>query len=316
MDMKLYRQRFLSMGCPCEIGVFSADAKKAEQAMAEAENEVHRLDQKYSHFRNDSYITQVQNTARQSGGVDVDAETASLLDYAASQFEISQGLFDITAGRLARLWYRRESLPTDTELSSALQLTGWAKLQWQSPWLRMPKGMQLELGGIVKEYAADRAALLLKRNGMHSAWVELGGDIHVTGSRADGKPWNMGIRSPDHQHQKTAKAMATIPVNGGGLATSGDYERASIINGKRYGHIIHPGTGWPVNSFQSVSVLAPSCLLAGSLSTLAMLMGPKDGLNMLTESGFTWLTREADGTDFCNSLNSQQDYQHQLGQSA
>jgi len=297
MDIKLYRQHFLSMGCPCEIGVFSADAKQAESAMAGAENEVHRLDKKYSHFREDSYITRLQITARQAGGVEVDTETASLLDYAATQFEISQGLFDITAGRLARLWHRRESLPSDTELSSALRLTGWAKLQWQSPRLSMPKGMQLELGGIVKEYAADRAALLLRRNGMHSAYVELGGDIHITGPRADGKPWNMGIRNPDQQRHQTGTAMAGIPVNCGGLATSGDYERASIIDGKRYGHIINPTTGWPVNSFQCVSVLAPSCLLAGSLSTLAMLMCHEDGLNMLDESGLTWLARGTNGVD-------------------
>lgn len=286
------------MGCPCEIGVFSGDVNKAELVMTDAENEVHRLDKKYSHFRGDSYITRLQTAARQPDGVEVDAETASLLDYAATQFEISQGLFDITAGRLARLWHQRESLPSDTELSSALRLTGWAKLQWQSPRLSMPKGMQLELGGIVKEYAADRAALLLKRNGMHSAYVELGGDIHLTGPRADDKPWNMGIRNPDHQRHQTGTAMAGIPVHRGGLATSGDYERASIIGGKRYGHIINPTTGWPVNSFQSVSVLSPSCLLAGSLSTLAMLMGHEDGLNMLNESGFSWLARGANDVDY------------------
>ena len=298
MGMKLYRQRFVSMGCPCEIGLFSTDAKKAELPMAEAENEVHRLDKKYSHFSQDSNIARLQTAARQVGGVDVDTETAALLDYAANQFEISQGLFDITAGRLARLWHQRETLPTDAELSSALRLTGWAKLQWQSPKLFIPKGMQLELGGIVKEYAADRAALLLKRNDMQAAWVELGGDIHVTGPRMDGQPWSMGIRSPDHARQQTDKAIATIPVHGGGLATSGDYERVSIINNKRYGHIIHPETGWPVNSFQSVSVLAPSCLLAGSLSTLAMLMGHKDGLTMLNESGFSWLAQATDGVNY------------------
>jgi len=295
--MKLHRRRFHSMGCPCEIGVFSTDAKEAELAMAEAENEVHRLDRKFSHFSKDSYITRLQSEARQAGGVEVDAETASLLGYAANQFEISHGLFDITTGRLARLWHRRESLPTNTELSSALQSTGWARLQWKSPRLSIPKGMQLELGGIVKEYAADRAALLLKRREMNSAWVELGGDIHATGPRVDRKPWNMGIRNPDHRQQQTGKAMAAIPVHGGGLATSGDYERVSVINGKRYGHIIHPGTGWPVNGFQSVSVLAPSCLLAGSLSTLTMLMGHKDGLNMLKECGFSWMARTANGAD-------------------
>lgn len=291
MAMKLYRRRFISMGCPCEIGVFSAGSDAAGSAIDKAENEVHRLDLKYSHFRSNSYITRLQVAAQQAEGVDVDDETASLLDYAATQFKISQGLFDVTTGRLSRLWHRRANLPTNTELSSALRLTGWAKLQWLSPNLTIPEGMQLELGGLVKEYAADRAALLLKRSGVHSAFVELGGDIHVTGPRPDGRPWNMGIRNPAHRQQQSSSAIANIPVFGGGLATSGDYERASLINGKRYGHIIHPKTGWPVNSFQSISVLAPSCLLAGSLSTLAMLMGHENGLSMLSESGLAWLAQ-------------------------
>ena len=207
MTMKLQRRHFHSMGCPCEIGIFSLDANAARLAFDEAENEVHRLDNKYSHFRRDSEITQLQIAAQQTGGVDVDDETATLLDYAAKQFSVSRGLFDITCGCLARLWHRRDSLPTKSELSTALRYTGWAKLQWQSPNLWIPKGMQLELGGLVKEYAADRAALLLKRSGMHSAFVELGGDIHVTGPRPDGKPWNLGIRNPAYRQQQSASAI-------------------------------------------------------------------------------------------------------------
>jgi thiamine biosynthesis lipoprotein len=293
--MKLYRQQFLSMGCPCEIGAFSPDPGAARLAIAEAEYEIHRLDRKYSHFRNDSYITRIQVAARQPGGMDVDAETSALLDYAATQFELSNGLFDITAGQLARLWHKRKHLPLQTNLDKALQNTGWTQLDWQSPHLIMPAGMQLELGGLVKEYAADRAAMLLKRKKMHSAFVELGGDIHVTGPQPDGKPWNMGIRKPGYRQQKNDKAIANIPVSAGGLATSGDYERSSLINGKHYGHIINPKPGWPVNSFQSVSVLAPSCLLAGSISTLAMLMGQEAGLAALRDSGLAWLAQTTDG---------------------
>lgn len=303
--MKLYRQLFHCMGCPCEIGIYSADAQATKLAFAAAEKEVHRLDKKYSHFRRDSYITHLQIAAQQAGGVDVDAETAALLDYAATQFKISRGLFDITAGRLTRLWHRRDSQPGKSELSSVLQLTGWSRLRWRSPKLSMPAGMQLELGGLVKEYAADRAALTLMRCGMHSAFVELGGDIHITGPHPDGKPWDMGIRNPLHQNQAASSAMADIRVLGGGLATSGNYERSSVINGKHYGHIIDPKTGWPVDSFQSVSVLAPSCLLAGSLSTLAMLMGHQGGLSMLSESGFAWLARDQHGTNFSGSSYDQ-----------
>jgi len=283
------------MGCPCEIGVYSRNSETAQKVMTEAETEVHRLDQKYSHFKNDSFVSLLQHDAREPAGVIVDKETSALLDYAATQFELSEGLFDITAGRLSQLWHRRENLPSPAGIESALQHTGWAKLQWQDKRLSMPAGMQIELGGLVKEYAADRAALILKRHGMNSAFVELGGDIHVTGPQADGRPWNMGIRKPEHQQADKNTAIASIPVTSGGLATSGDYERSSLINGKYYGHIINPKTGWPVDNFQSVSVLAPSCLMAGSMSTLVMLMEPEAGLEALHDSGLSWLVQTTDG---------------------
>jgi len=283
------------MGCPCEIGVYSADPKLARLAIAEAENEVHRLDRKYSHFQNDSFITRLQASARQSAGMDVDEETSALLDYAEIQFKLSEGLFDVTAGRLARLWHKRVDLPSDICLDKALQTTGWSKLQWQNRHLTMPAGMELELGGLVKEYAADRAALFLKRRKMYSSFIELGGDIHVIGPHPNGKPWKMGIRKPRYKNQKNEMAIADIPIFTGGLATSGDYERSNLINGKHYGHIINPKTGWPVNSFQSVSVVAHSCLLAGSMSTLAMLMGQEAGLDMLQNSGLVWLAQSVDG---------------------
>lgn len=305
--MKLYRRHFLSMGCPCEIGVFSTDPETARLAITGSENEVHRLDRKYSHFSANSFISRLQISAQQAGGVSVDNETSALLDYAATQFKLSAGMFDITAGRLTHLWHNRDNLPSKARLNEALQHTGWTKLQWQDQHLSMPAGMQLELGGLVKEYAADRAALILKRKNIHSAFVELGGDIHVTGPRPDGKPWNMGIRKPGYHRSKNDEAMASIPITTGGLATSGDYERSSLISGKRYGHIINPKTGWPVNSFQSVSVSAPSCLLAGSISTLAMLMGQEAGLDVLQNSGLAWLAQAQDGVTHTGTSDTTDD---------
>lgn len=295
LAMKLFRNSFFSMGCPCEIGVYGTDPGAANLAIDTAQKEIYRLDLKYSHFRENSFITRLQTSARQPGGADVDTETSALLDYAELQFKLSNGLFDVTAGRLTRLWRKRAKLPSDINLHKALQTTGWSKLRWQNRNLTMPPGMQLELGGLVKEYAADRAALLLKRKKMNSAFVELGGDIHVIGPHPDGKPWKMGIRKPDYKIQNNNKAIAYIPISRGGLATSGDYERSSLINGRHYGHIVNPKTGWPVNSFQSVSVLAPSCLLAGSMSTLAMLMGQETGLAMLRGSGLGWMAQSIDG---------------------
>lgn len=284
------------MGCPCEIGVFSADPGLAKQAVAEAEEEVKRLDRKYSHYKTDSHISHVEQLASRPGGTKVDPETSALLDYAATQFRLSDGLFDITAGLLARTWRDRDDLPTQAELAGAMALTGWDKLEWTGRRLTIPSGMRLELGGVVKEYAADRAALLIKRRQLNSAFVELGGDIHVTGPHPDGTPWHMGIREPEYRERNGKAAMAAIPIFSGGLATSGDYERACRIDGKLYGHIINPQTGFPVESFQSVSVVAPTCLMAGSMSTLAMLKGVSSGLELLRGSGLAWLARTPDGS--------------------
>jgi thiamine biosynthesis lipoprotein len=162
--MKQYRHQFLSMGCPCEIGVFSADPETAQLAITDAENEVRRLDRKYSHFHNNNFISRLQISAQQSGGVNVDTETSALLDYAATQFKLSKGMFDITAGRLARLWHQRDHLPSPENLNEALQHTGWTKLQWHDRHLTMPAGMQLELGGLVNCYLSAKICALLLLN--------------------------------------------------------------------------------------------------------------------------------------------------------
>ncbi len=273
------------MGCPCKVQLYARSRPEALAAFSRAESEVHRLDHKYSHYRDDSELKQIQLKASRSGGVIVDRETAALLDYAQTQFEVSEGLFDITARALSALWDRVEELPDERQIRKALKQTGWQRLDWDGKRLRTPAGMSFDLGGVVKEYAADRAAWILKNMGFESGYANLGGDLHFMGPHPDGKRWQTGIRHPDHR----MRAIASINVLSGGLASSGNYERYSLIDGKRYGHIINPETGWPVNGLAGVSVLAPSCLVAGSVTTLAMLVAVDDGLSLLRASGLPWL---------------------------
>jgi thiamine biosynthesis lipoprotein len=149
--------------------------------------------------------------------------------------------------------------------------------------------MSLNLGALVKEYAVDRIALLLRRQGFHSGYVDLGGDLHFIGPHPDGRPWQVGIR-----HPRAKGAVAAIGVSTGGLATSGDYERFKRHAGRRYSHILDARNGWPVAGLASISVRAPSCLLAGAVSTLAMLLGKQDGLDFLADSGLCWLAHDGD----------------------
>ena len=283
----IYRQRFSAMGCPCEIRLYAPSARSAATAFALAETEVRRLDQKYSHYRGDSELALMLQAAFHPQGVAVDSETAALLDFAACLHQESGGRFDITAGCLCALWDRTTTVPGAKQIEAALKLTGWQRLTWDGSRLRLPPGMRLDLGGIVKEYAADHAALLLKAAGYTSGYIDLGGDLHVLGPHPDGSPWRIGIR-----HPRSPGAMATVAVPRGGLATSGDYERCSIIEGQRYGHILNALTGWPACGLASVSVIAPSCLLAGALSTLAMVQETARGLELLTSSGLAWLAHD------------------------
>ncbi len=137
-------------------------------------------------------------------------------------------------------------------------------------------GLELDFGGIVKEYAADRVAALLQAAGMPHALVNLGGDIRAAGPRSDGSPWQVGIRDP----RRAGEMQTSVPLFGGALSTSGDYERCIEIEGRRYGHVLDPRTGWPVRFMASASAVAPLCVVAGSATTIAMLRG---------EGGPAWL---------------------------
>jgi FAD:protein FMN transferase len=278
---------FAAMGCPCALHVETESETRAQQAFAIAEAELRRLDRKYSHYRDDSLIAAWATHAGNPSPLPVDDETAALLDFAAALHEQSAGRFDITAGTLTKLWdLRSGTLPSATAIDEALSRVGWQRLHWQRPLLSIPiPGMRIDLGGIVKEYAADRVAQLCREAGFHHGMVDLGGDLAVIGAHHDGSPWRVGIKSPESPDNATAH----IDIAHGGLATSGDYERCLIVDGRRYSHIIDPRNGQPIDSFASVSVSAPSCLVAGAAATIAMLLGSVDGAAYLRDIGLPHL---------------------------
>jgi FAD:protein FMN transferase len=240
---------------------------------------VRRLDHKYSTYRSDSFASEINRRAAPGTAIDVDSETATLLDYAATCFEQSDGLFDITCGALCEAWdCNRTALPETERVRSLLARVGFDKLVWRRPRLAFcVAGMALDFGGIVKEYAADRAAVICEERGFRHGLVDLGGDIRIIGPHPDGAPWIVGIRHP----RRAGEVMASIDLVGGAIASSGDYERFIEIDGRRYGHIISPRTGMPVRALAAVSVVADECVVAGSATTIAMLM---------EEAGPAWLT--------------------------
>jgi thiamine biosynthesis lipoprotein len=193
-------------------------------------------------------------------------------------FHESDGLFDITSGVLRRAWnFASGCLPDRAQIEKLLSIVGWDKVRWEPPVLNFPvPGMELDLGGVVKEYAADRAASICRDMSVKSGMVNLGGDISIVGPRPDGDTWRIGLQHP----RSRGNMMGTLCLHNGGLASSGDYERCIVIEGVRYGHILNPRSGWPIRHLAAVSVVADLCIVAGSASTIAML---KD------EAGPAWL---------------------------
>jgi len=280
------------MGSPCELHLHAASEEQVASIAEAAVAEVKRLEQKYSRYRDDSVTAAINRSAGDSRGLEVDGETAGLLDYAAVGFEQSGGLFDITSGILRRAWdFESKRVPDQDELDALTACIGWQKLVWERPRLVLPcAGMELDFGGFVKEYAADRVAELCREMGLRHGLVDLGGDLCVVGPHPDGGPWKVGVRHP----RRPECAMATVQIAWGGIASSGDYERFMVVDGRRYGHILCPRTGRPVEGLASVSVLADHCLVAGTASTIAMLKGRREGPAWLDELGLPNLRMDQD----------------------
>ena len=300
--MQVYRLAFKAMGGPAEIQLAATDEASAHQLARPAIDEVMRLEAKYSRYRADSIISQI-NAAAGAHPVAVDDETWSLLAYADQLYTQSQGLFDISSGVLRRAWdFRSGRLPTQVEIDTARALVGWEQVVREQHRVYLPRpGMEIDFGGFGKEYAVDRAAAALQQQGVQHALVNLSGDARALGPKPDGTPWAMGVQHP----RDAARLLATVPLHSGALTTSGDYERYLIHEGQRYCHLLHPHTGWPVGHWQSVSLLAPTALLAGSLSSIAMLMA-QPGLTLLQNSGMQYLAVDGDGHVHAGSPSSRQ----------
>ncbi len=274
------------MGSPCEL-YYYAPTEDNQELLAAARQRLIQLENKYTRYRPDSITSRI-NTASGNGElIEVDNETVGLLHYAATLYEQSEGLFDITSGILRRAWdFRSGCLPPHADIEALLPLVGWSNVHWQPPFFCLPKaGMEIDFGGFVKEFAADQLASVLRYRGVEHGLVNLGGDIAVIGPHPDGKPWMIGIQHP----RQVDRAIVKIPMTHGAVATSGDYERYMLIDGKRYCHILNPHTGYPIQSpFAGATVMADQCLIAGSFSSLALLKSEADP-NWLQESGVAYL---------------------------
>ena len=277
---------FRAMGSDCEFQLCFGGGSDSQYIFKCLQDELERLESKYSKFREDSLLSRI-NLGKE---VNIDNETISLLEHAFNCFEQSEGLFDVTAGRLNSLWdFKKKKVPSQEEISYALSVTDFSKVSWNNGILSMPAGMNIDFGGVVKEYAADTLAVLAKKFGVQYGLINLGGDIAIAGNKPDGIAWKVGITDP----RGTETEIASIDIFSGGLATSGDYKRYFIYEGKRYSHILNPKTGFPCAGLRAVSVAANLCTVAGSIATIAMLKDEPEAIKWLNDLGVPFVAMDS-----------------------
>lgn len=286
---------FGAMASRCEVRLLAADLAEARRLAQAAIDEVRRIEAKYSRYRDDSVTSRINRGA--GAWVGVDAETASLLAFGAALWRDSGGRFDLTSGVLRRAWdFKARRVPSAAEIEALLPCVGWDKVEIEGGETEarvrfVQAGMEIDFGGIGKEYAADRAATMLRARGAVHGFVNLGGDVRAFGPQADGSAWRIGIQHP----RKPEVLLGRVEVSQGGVATSGDYERYFEHDGQRYCHILDPRTGWPAVHWQSVTVAAPACVAAGACTTVAMLMPVEQALEFLRGQGVQYFAVTAGG---------------------
>lgn len=263
--------RFWAMASPCELLIETQDSMLANHLTSVACAETKRIEQKFSRYLPNNPMANINDS--QGKPIAIDNEFFRLLELANSCFQLSDGLFDITSGVLRQAWTfdGSDNLPSPDAVKVLMPFIGWGKVKYDQSSITVAKGMELDFGGMGKEYAVDCVAKLCAEHASTtSVVVNFGGDIQVNRARHNKQPWYIGIESPDD-----AEATKVLKIISGGLATSGDARRYLLKNGKRYSHILNPETGYPVkNAASSVTIAAPHCIQAGLLATMALLKGP------------------------------------------
>lgn len=257
------------MGSPCELICEARKRADALELSALVATEAWRIEDKFSRYLDGNIIARINSA--EGHPVEVDEETAALLDFAVTLYDLSEHRFDITSGVLRRIWRfdGGDQVPSRQSVEDMLSLVGWHRVDWRRPMLQMPGGMEIDLGGIGKEYAVDRCAALLREQGGSPCLINFGGDLVATEPPLRRRRWKAAIEGdePDVPNR-------IIDLKIGALATSGDARRFLLKDGVRYSHILDPTTGWPVpDAPRSITIAANTCVQAGMISTLGMLKG-------------------------------------------
>lgn len=273
------------MGNRFEFTVIAADKQSGEQAIDQAIEEVKRIEEILSTFRDSSQANKINRFAGIKP-VKVDEEVLLLIERSNKISALTDGAFDITYGSLDKsFWNFDLNMTTLPDKETALKTIGLINYRdliinkEESTVMLKNKGMRIGFGGIGKGYAADRAKQVLQSLGIKSGIVNAAGDLVTWGRQVNGSPWTIGIADPD----QSDRPFSSLNISNMAIATSGNYEKYVMINGKRYSHTIDPKTGFPVSGIKSVSIICPSAELADALATPVIVMGVRVGLNLINQ---------------------------------
>lgn len=273
------------MGNRFEISVIDENSQRAGHYIDEAIAEIRRIEKLLTTFSNDSQTNQIN---QQAGirPVRVDREVFDLIRRSLRISELTQGAFDITYGSIDKsLWNfdtHMTALPDHITAKRLVRLINYRNVllnEADSTVFLKAKGMRIGFGGIGKGYAAECGRRLLREQGVKSGIVNAAGDLTTWGTQPNGKPWTIGIADPNAKNQ----AFSYMAVSDLAVATSGNYEKFAIINGKRYSHTIDPKTGLPVSGIKSVTIICPNAEIADAMATPVMVMGVRAGLHLINQ---------------------------------
>jgi FAD:protein FMN transferase len=287
---QLTRSRII-MGTVVEITVLGGDGKRRSAALEAAFAEMTRVEGLMSPHLHDSDVARL---SRSTGPLEVAPETAAVIGMGLEIAAASGGRFDLTLGRLKELWGFEEpepQVPSREAIAATLAGIGPEALRLSGVTVSKDEPLlAVDLGGIAKGFAVDRAIAVLRQHGVQNASVNAGGDLRLLGDH-QGRPWRIAIQHP----RQTDQVLAIIPAADQAVITSGDYERFFLAEGLRYHHLLDPISGFPASASQSVTVVAAEAMLADALATAAFIMGPADGLPFIESFGAEGLVVDSAG---------------------
>jgi FAD:protein FMN transferase len=272
----LYKFHQISMGTVIEITLMADDEEQANKAALQAFQEVKRIEQLMSPKIESGDVFRINQSSGKEW-VKVSPETIEVIKKAQEITKLSEGGFDITVGPLSELWRKareKKTPPPVEEVEEKLGLVNFKNIEVdkEGKVFLKKKGMAIDLGGIAKGYAVDRAFDVLRSLGYKNLIVNAGGDLKVGGLK-NHQPWSIGIQNP----RKSQNILGRISVSDMAIATSGDYEKFFPYEGKRYHHIFNPRDGFPAEGCQSVTIVTKDCITADGLATAVFVLGPEKG---------------------------------------